>query len=139
LHTFEPVNSGVRNLWEIDAGANVRFSFEYRISNRISPGIGRSSLDKIVDLNSRIAILHQSESGDMPVSVSLTPAIVINTTDPGFLPDDYLLTDRINYGFSLPIARKFNGELCLQLSPMLIHFNRVGTEVNIINPEVNTY
>lgn len=138
LHTFGPVNSGARNLWGIDAGANVRFSFEYGITDRFSLGIGRSSLDKNIDMNSRISLIRQ-KSGEVPVSVSFVPSAGINTVNPDFLPDNYVFTDRINYGFSLPIARKMNGELSLQLSPMLVHFNRVGPELNIMDPEVNTY
>lgn len=139
LHTFGPVNSGARNLWGIDAGANVRFSFEYGFSDRISVGIGRSSLDKNIDINSRIALFRQESGGGMPVSVSFVPTAGINSVSPDFLPNDYTFTDRINYGFSLPVARKFNDELSLQVSPMLVHFNRVGPELNITDPEVNTY
>ncbi len=139
LHTFGPVNSGARNLWGIDVGANVRFSFEYGFSDRVSVGIGRSSLDKNIDINSRIALFRQKSNGDMPVSISFVPTVGINSVSPDFLPNDYAFTDRINYGFSLPVARKFNDELSLQVSPMMVHFNRVGPELNIMDPEVNTY
>jgi len=139
LHTFGPVNSGPRNLWGIDAGANVRFSFEYGITDKISLGLGRSSLDKNIDINSRVALLRQNPSLGMPVSVSFVPSAGINTVDPDFLPDNYIFTDRLNYGFSLPVARKFNDKLSLQFSPMLVHFNRVGPELNIVDTEVNTY
>jgi hypothetical protein len=139
LHTFGPVNSGARNLFGIDAGANVRFSFEYGITDRFSLGLGRSSLDKNIALSSRIALLRQNPAEGMPVSVSFVPSVGINTVDPDFLPGNYIPTDRINYGFSLPVARKFNDKLSLQLSPMLVHFNRVGPELNIMDPEVNTY
>lgn len=139
LHTFGPVNSGVRNLFGIDSGANVRFSFEYGVTDRLSLGLGRSSLDKNVDINSRIALLRQNPSERMPVSISLVPSVGLNTFDPDFLPDNYIFTDRLNYGLSMPVARKFNDKLSLQLSPMLVHFNRVGPELNISDPEVNNY
>jgi hypothetical protein len=139
LHTFGPVNSGGRNLFGIDAGANVRFSFEYGVTKRLSLGLGRSSLDKNVDINSRIALLRQNPETGIPVSVSFVPSAGINTVDPDFLPDNYVLTDRLNYGFSLPVARKFNDELSIQLSPMLVHFNRVGPELNIADQEANNY
>ena len=139
LHTFGPVSSGGRNLFGIDAGANVRFSFEYGVTKRLSLGLGRSSLDKNIDINSRIALLRQNPEKGIPVSVSFVPSAGINTVDPDFLPDNYVLTDRLNYGFSLPVARKFNDKLSLQLSPMLVHFNRVGPELNIADQEANNY
>lgn len=139
LHTFGPVNSGARNLFGIDAGANVRFSFEYGIIDWFSSGLGRSSLDKNIDLYSRIALINQNPSKHLPISVSFVPSVGINTVDPEFLPDNYVPTDRINYGFSLPIARKFNDKLSLQLSPMFVHFNRVGPELNIADETVNNY
>lgn len=139
MHTFGEVNLGPRNLWGIDGGANVRFSFEYGFGERYSVGIGRSSLDKIVDIHSKISLLRQNKSGSIPVSISFIPTAGINTSDPNFLPGDYIFTDRLNYGFSAPIARKFNDELSLQLSPILVHFNRVGPEIDVVDPTVNTY
>lgn len=139
MHTFGEVNLGARNLWGIDGGANVRFSFEYGFSDRFSAGIGRSSLDKIIDVYSKVSLLRQTRSGSVPVSVSLIPTAGINTTNPDFLPDDYTFADKLNFGFSLPIARKFNDDLSLQLSPVLVHFNRVGPEIDVVDPTVNTY
>ena len=139
MHTFGEVNLGARNLWGIDGGANVRFSFEYGFSDRFSVGIGRSSLDKIIDLHSKITVINQTRSGSVPVSISVVPTAGINTTDPDFLPDDYSFADKLNFGFSVPISRKFNDKLSLQLSPILVHFNRVGNEIDVVDPTVNTY
>lgn len=139
MHTFGEVSSGVRNLWGIDQGANVRFSFEYAFNNSLSLGFGRSSMDKVYDFSSRIGLLKQSRDNSKPVSASFVPSVGINTSSFGFLDEDYTFKDRLNFGFSLPVARKFTNDLSLQLSPMLVHFNRVGNELNIADPEVNTY
>lgn len=139
MHTFGEVNLGPRNLWGIDGGANVRFSIEYGFYDRFSAGVGRSSLDKIVDFYTKISLLRQTKSGSIPVSVSIIPTGGINTTDPDFLPENYIFTDRLNGGISLPIARKFNDKLSLQISPMFVHFNRVGPEIDVMDPTVNTY
>lgn len=139
MHTFGEVKLGARNLWGIDGGANVRFSFEYGFYEEFSAGIGRSSLDKIVDFYAKISLFRQNKSGSVPISISFIPTGGINTTDPDFLPGNYRFTDRLNAGFSLPIARKFNDELSLQVSPMFIHFNRVGPEIDVMDPAVNNY
>jgi hypothetical protein len=139
MHTFGEVKSGVKNLWGIDRGANIRFSFEYGLSDNFSIGFGRSSMDKVYDLTSRINLLRQNSSDTIPVSVSAIPTWGINTTEFGFLDNPYSFVERFTYGISLPIARKFNDDLSLQLSPMLVHFNRVGNELNIATPTQNNY
>ncbi|MFN2374640.1 MAG: DUF5777 family beta-barrel protein, partial [Cyclonatronaceae bacterium] len=39
----------------------------------------------------------------------------------------------------LLIARKFSDRLSLQLSPTIVNFNRVGQEISVVDPAVNTY
>ncbi|MEL7833760.1 DUF5777 family beta-barrel protein [Fodinibius sp. Rm-B-1B1-1] len=139
MHTFGEVRSGIQNLYGIDREANVRFSFEYGLTDHLSIGFGRSSLDKIYDFTSRINLFRQNTTNSVPVSMSLIPTLGINTTEFGFLDTPYSFIERFSYGLSLPIARKFNDQLSLQLSPMLVHFNRVGNELSIANPQNNNY
>ena len=139
MHTFGEVNQGPRNLWGIDGGANVRFSFEYGFADNFSVGIGRSSLDKIVDMHSKVSLIKQNRSGSVPVSISVIPTVGINTTSPDFLPDNYNFSDRINSGVSVPISRKFSDEFSLQISPIFVRFNRVGPEIDVVDPTVNNW
>ncbi len=139
MHTFGEVRSGARNLWGIDQGANVRFSFEYGISEKYSLVIGRSSMDKVIDAGSRISVLKQTINDSSPVSISIIPLIGINSSDLSFLDEPYRLTDRIHYSLSAPVARKFSGRLSLQVSPIFAHFNRVGAELNLSNAETNNF
>lgn len=139
MHTFGEVKTGVQNLWGVDQGANVRFSFEYGLTDRVSLGFGRSSMDKVYDFTGRAALLNQSSTNSMPVSVSIIPTIGINTSDFGFLDEDYSFSDRLAGSVSLSVARKFSDKVSLQITPMVAHFNRVGSEVSIADPTVNTY
>ncbi|MCC5941263.1 MAG: hypothetical protein JJU37_06940 [Balneolaceae bacterium] len=139
MHTFGEVNSGVRTLWGVDQGANVRFSFEYGFGDNISVGFGRSSMDKVYDVNTRITLLRQRTDGSVPVSVTAAPSVGINTSSFGFLNENYSFSDRLNFSLALPIARKFNSDFSLMIVPMAVHFNRTGPELNISDPEVNTY
>lgn len=139
MHTFGEVKTGPRNLWGIDQGANVRFSFEYGVGENFSMVLGRSSMDKVIDLGTRISALRQKADGGMPVSVSVIPVVGVNSSDLSFLEEEYLFLDRLNYSLSVPIARKFSPKLSLQASPILAHFNRVGPELSISNPTENTY
>lgn len=139
MHTFGEVSGGVRNLWGIDQGANVRFSFEYGLSDRFSLGVGRSSMDKVYDLSARYLIIRQMQEGGSPLSITAVPSVGINTSSFGFLDRDYTISDRLNFSLATTIARKVNSELSLQVVPMVTHFNRVGVEVSVVDPTVNTY
>lgn len=143
MHTFGEVKSGYQNLWGIDSGANVRFSFEYGLSNKLSVGIGRSSLDKLVDLSGRYHILKQTTQGDMPVSVSFAGTLGINTSQLGFVENlglaGYSVADRLSFAGSLLVARKFSENLSLQVSPTAVWFNRVGFETNIEDGSTQGY
>ena len=139
MHTFGEVDSGAGSLWGIDDGANVRFSFEYGFGESFTLGFGRSSMDKVVDFSARIALFRQKREGGSPISMSVIPSAGITTASFGFLNEDYSFTDRLNFSLSVPIARKLNDALSLQLTPILATFNRVGPELNIADPTVNTY
>lgn len=143
MHTFGEVHTGYQNLWGIDNGANVRFSFEYGVSDVFSVGIGRSSLDKMVDITGRYHFLRQMSDNSMPLSATFSGGIGINTSDLGFVTnlglDEYSFTDRTNFYSSVLFARKMNEKLSLQFAPMLVHFNRVGTEISITEENTNTY
>lgn len=140
MHTFGKVSGGVRNLWGIDQGANVRFSFEYGFKEQFSLGVGRSSMDKVYDLSARYSLLRQMQGAGSPVSITAIPSIGITTASFGFLDqEDYNLSDRLNFSLATPIARRFSDDLSLQLVPMITHFNRVGFELSVADPGVNTY
>ena len=139
MHTFGTVDTGIRNLWGIDQGANVRFSIEYGFTDRLSLGFGRSSLDKVVDFTGRYALLKQMSDNSIPVSVSLNTSAGINTSSFGFLAQDYTFSDRLNLTGSLLIARKITDNFSLQVSPTVVYFNRVGQETNVADADLNTY
>ncbi len=132
MHTFNTINSGIRDLYGLDNGANIRFSFEYGFSDRFSLSAGRSSLDKLYDLGFRYHLLQQKIDNSMPVSVTLAGNTAVNSVDYSFLSiPDYTFTDRMSYTAQLIIARKMSDKLSLQMSPMVSHFNRVGQELQI--------
>ncbi|MEX2600557.1 MAG: DUF5777 family beta-barrel protein [Balneolaceae bacterium] len=135
LHNFGEVSTGIENFWGLDSGANVRISLEYGFSDHVSLGIGRTRVNKFVDLTGRIALLKQTKSNSVPVSISILPSLGINTTNYQFLQQNYTFQDRLAYAVSLPVAHKFNEKLSLQISPMAAYFSRTGPELNIADPE----
>lgn len=143
MHTFGFINSGYQNFWGIDDGANIRLSFEYGVSDEFSIGIGRSSFDKIVDVYFRYHPIKQMMDNSMPVSVSISGGMGVNTSELGYIEqlglDGYSITDRTNYYFSTLIARKFNEKFSLQLSPTVVYFSRTGNEIRVEDPNQQFY
>ena len=143
MHTFGFINSGYQNFWGIDDGANIRLSFEYGVSDVFSIGIGRSSFDKIVDVYFRLHPIKQLMDDSMPVSVSFSGGLGINTSELGYIEqlglEGYSISDRTNVYFSTLIARKFNDKFSLQISPTVVYFNRTGNEIRVEDPNQQFY
>lgn len=143
MHTFGFINSGYQNFWGIDDGANIRLSFEYGVSDELSIGIGRSSFDKIVDVYGRYHPIKQMMDDAVPVSVSVSGGIGVNTSELGYIEqlglEGYSISDRTNYYFSTLIARKFNDKFSLQVSPSVVYFSRTGNEIRVEDPNQKLY
>jgi hypothetical protein len=50
MHTFGEVREGAGTFWGIDQGANVRFSMEYGVTDRVSVVLARSSMDRVYEM-----------------------------------------------------------------------------------------
>ena len=128
-HRFGSIENGFYDLFGMDY-ATIRFDFHYGLSERLSFGVGRSSLDKIYDIFVKTKLLRQSSgTRSFPVSVLLYSDIGIDTkrkseNDPA-VKDEYL--NRLLYVNQLIIGRKFNRSLSLEILPTLIHRNLVPT------------
>jgi hypothetical protein len=139
MHTFNTLDNGARNLWGLDNGANIRFSFEYGITDKLSAGFGRSSLDKVYEGFVRYHILQQTQSGSMPFSLSVLGNVAANTSDYSFLPAPGIApNDRYSYFGQLMLARKFSNKLSFQVSPMIAHFLNIQPVFAVEGTE-NTY
>ena len=126
-HRFGFLNTGAYNLFGLDQ-ALMRIGLEYGVTNRLMVGIGRSNVNKAYDSFLKYKILRQgSGKRNIPISVSYFASAVCNTvhwTDPN--RDNYF-SSRMQYTHQLLIARKFNNDLSLQLTPTLVHKNLVPT------------
>jgi hypothetical protein len=124
-HRFGQLNSGSYNFFGLD-NATLRLGLDYGITDRLAVGIGRSSYLKTFDGYLKYKLLRQTESGGMPVSVSLLASVQDYTQD---MPQEtYLNTKyRTGYATELLIARKFSSRLSLQVTPTWLHYNLVPT------------
>jgi opacity protein-like surface antigen len=124
-HRFGQLNSGSYNFFGLD-NATLRLGLDYGITDRLAVGIGRSSYLKTFDGYIKYKLLRQTESGSMPVSVSLLGSVQDYTQD---MPEEtYLNTKyRTAYATEVLIARKFSRTLSFQVTPAWLHYNLVPT------------
>ncbi len=121
MHTFGIVtDKPLNNFFGFDFGPNVRLGLDYGVTDRWTLGVGRSSREKVVDFRTKLALLRQTDSGSVPLSVTAKGDLGITTVENG-----YDLVERLNFLGSLPIARAFSEDFTLQLTPMFAHFNTV--------------
>ena len=115
-HRFATINSGIDDLFGLDYG-RIRMSLDYGITDHINVSLGRSSYDKVIDLSSKFKFIHQSKNS-FPVSIGYYTSI-------SFSPSSQLnkFSDQFSYLHQLILARKFNSNFSLQLSPLIIHYN----------------
>ncbi|MEX2568783.1 MAG: DUF5777 family beta-barrel protein [Cyclobacteriaceae bacterium] len=123
MHTFGPIGGGIRNLYGLDNGANIQFSFEYALTEKISLGMARSSRDKFYNLFSRFHMLQQTRNNNVPLSVSLMGAAGVNSVNYQFMRENApFFADRTSFAAQLMLARKFTDKLSIQLSPSMAYF-----------------
>lgn len=123
-HRFGRINDGISEFFGLDA-ANVRFSLEYGLSDKITAGIGRNSLEKVYDGFVKYNIMRQSTGKvNSPLTITGLSSIAIRTADDlDFAEDDF--ASKVSYTHQLLIARKLDDKFSIQLSPTFVHRNKV--------------
>jgi len=129
-HRFGTVSSGIEELFGLD-DSNIRFAFEYGLSDNITLGVGRSSLEKTYDGFAKYKLVKQSEGNNsFPFAISLFGSVALKTLknyDPDNIPTD---KQRLFYTSQILIARKFNSVFSFQITPTYIHRNSVKTDAD---------
>ena len=127
-HRFGRISDGAYELWGLDQ-ANIHFSLEYGIVDRLVVGVGRSNYNKTYDGFVKYHILRQSSGAKIfPVHVSYFGSVEYVSLK-NDIPD-FKNVHRLSYVNQLLIARKFNKRLSLQVTPTYIHKNLVDSTDN---------
>ncbi|MDB0600823.1 DUF5777 family beta-barrel protein [Tenacibaculum maritimum] len=127
-HKFGRINEGFDQFFGLDQ-SNIRFAFEYAISDDLTLGVGRSSFEKTYDGFIKYKIVKQSKgTNSFPVSISIFASTALKTIkdyDPENKPS---FGEKFTHATQLLIARKITPELSLQVSPTWVHKNLVKTQ-----------
>lgn len=129
-HRFGRLNSGSYEAFGLDQ-STIHYGLEYGITDWFTVGIGRGTFEKTSDAFYKFTLLRQSKGKRfMPVSLSYVGGIAINGMRPAADTLKWFFTNRLSYCHQLLIARKFNDQFSLQLSPTYVHRNLVKTETD---------
>ena len=128
-HRFGRLNLGIEELFGLDQ-SNIRFAFEYGVTDNLMLGIGRSSFEKTYDAFFKYKLLKQSTGKkSFPFSISLFGSAAFRALQ-DFDPADGepSVSERMSYTSQLLIASKLSPAVSLQITPTLIHRNTVSID-----------
>ncbi len=131
-HRFGTLNNGAYGLWGLDQSV-IHFSLEYGLKDWLMLGAGRGSLNKTYDSFAKFRLLRQSSGANwMPVSLSYFTSVELISLKFPERPagTSNYFSSRLAYVNQLLIARKFNENLSVQITPTYIHRNLVKTELD---------
>jgi hypothetical protein len=103
-------------------GANIRIALSYAILDRLTVGFGTTKNSRLQDFNWKAALLRQTRSNSMPVSVSYYGNFVIDAR-----PESTFNLEQDRYSFfnQIIIAKRFSPKVSMQIAPSVSHFNAV--------------
>ncbi len=128
-HRFGRISSGYQGFFGLDESASWRLEFNYGLTDNLTVGIARNSLDKLHDAYIKYRLLRQMEDDRIPITLTLLPRIGINGTEFNETEEDiYSFRHRMNYALSVFVGRKLTEKSSVQLFPMIIHENLTDRE-----------
>jgi hypothetical protein len=121
-HRFGLINGGTNDLAGFWAPSNIRIGLSYSILDWITVGYGTTKFDRLQDFNLKVALLRQTRSNKIPLSITYYGNGTINAkTKENF----NLKQDRYSYFNQVIFAKRFNSKLSLQIAPSISHYNLV--------------
>lgn len=132
-------NGGVQTMFGLDNSSDIRFGFEYGITNQLMVGIGRSKgtgapYRSLIDAFAKYRILTQKK-GSMPLSMAVVGSAFYTymkaSDDISQVSHFPKTAHRFAYSAQLNVARKFGSRVSLMIAPTLVHRNYV--DINDIN------
>jgi hypothetical protein len=126
-HRFGTVKNGITDIFGIYASSNIRLGLNYGITDKLMIGGGTTKDSKLQDVQWKYAILQQTQSGSIPVSLSYYGNVVLDArSKDAFGPAvNYREIHRFSYFTQLIASRKFNDKFSVQVAPSFFYYNAV--------------
>jgi len=134
-HRFGSMENGISDIFGIYGSANTRLGLEYGITDRIMVGIGTTANYQLQDVEWKYAILQQTRSNSMPLSLSYYGNMVIDArSKENFGPEEsYKFIHRISYFTQFIVSRKFSEVFSFQVAPEMAYYNGIENSMNNVN------
>jgi hypothetical protein len=121
-HRFGRINTGFEELFGLDQ-SNIRFSFEYGLTDNLTAGLGRSSFEKTYDGYLKYSLLKQrTGTNAFPFAVSLFGSIAAKSQK-AVAGNERTFAESLFYVGQVLIAKKVNSSFSIQLTPTYVHRN----------------
>lgn len=129
-HHFGDLNGGPYQFFGLDGGASIRLGLEYSYDGRFQFGLGRSSVEKVVDGFVKYKLIRQTTDNSNPITVTLfsgTYYTMIKDPNAAITGINRYQhpSSRLNYSHQIIIARKFSTRFSWQIAPTFVHYNLV--------------
>lgn len=128
-------NGGVQQFFGFDQAADIRFAFEYGISDKWMIGLGRikgtGPYSALLDGFTKYRFMSQDKDGK-PLSLAVMGSTTLSyakaTSDLTQVQSYPQFSHRMAYSVQLLAARKFGERLSLQIMPTYVHRNLVAID-----------
>lgn len=133
------LNEAAHTYFGFDNAHDIRWSFDYGVTDNLTIGVGRSRFRETYDGSIKWKVLSQKEHFKIPVSVTLFLDMgytSVNTNllyagiDKNFETNDL---HRFSYFYQLIIASKLSSWLSLEILPSYLHRNFIAERINFEN------
>lgn len=121
-HRFGEINGGTNDLAGFWGASNIRIAISYAVIDRVTVGFGTTKEGRLQDFNWKVALLRQTRSDKVPVSISYYGNFTIDARK----KDKFALDQHRYSNFHQVIfARRFSPDFSLQFAPSISHYNVV--------------
>jgi hypothetical protein len=130
------LNEAAHSYFGFDNASDIRWSFDYGVTDNLTIGVGRSRFKETYDGSIKWKLISQKEHFKVPVSVTFFADMGYSSVKPELLyagaVKDFPTNDlhRFNYFSQLIIASKLTEWLSLEILPSYMHRNFIVQRVN---------
>lgn len=134
-----PINGTGQSFFGFESASDIRFNFDYGLTENITIGIGRNKMNHLLDGTLKWKILKQTANFSMPISLAFFSSIgythdLPSTIYSGIIKDfPTNELHRFNFFNQLIIASKINNRISLEVLPSYMHRNFIKESLNTNN------